>query len=683
MFTKGSPLALLAAVLVALAAPAAAPAADGFTGRPLQIDVVVGPDDDVTCRMEADLYVPDGASASNPVPAILTTNGFGGSKHDQRRTGESFAKRGYAVLSYSGLGFGGSDCKVTLDDRDYDGKAASQLITFLGGGKAAVDGTTIDFVKRDAKGSDGQAHDHDPRVGMVGGSYGGQVQFAAAGVDPRLDTIVPLITWNDLSYSLTPNTTSLLPGRTTWQTPGINKFVWATLFFTVGVGQGLENIATDPGRILPCPNFDDRVCAAKVVLDTTGAPNAAATAALRHASVSTYIDRIKIPTFLIQGQADTLFTLNEAIATYRALKAQGTPAKLAFQQGGHSGPQAKGELDLNLDKPTHLGTQIFEWFEHHLRDSPKVPSLDFTFFRDWVSYDGTATPAYGRAPAYPAGRREELRLSGSNGLVREGEQVRAGSATFLTTVAGLPTSITDLAAIPLGADPIDLPGTTTAFTSAPLEEPLEVVGAPTARLRVEADLHALTGSATDISGLAFFLRLEDVGPDGKAKLPYRLVAPVRVADPSVPVEVELPAIVHRFAKGHRLRLVAYGGDLAYRAGNVPGPVTIRTAPGAPSTLEVPVVEEGRDYGPVVAAAAPCTSRRVTFNVKRQYRRALRSGRIVVGGKRVATLSRKRTKARVTLRAPKKAGRRVTVRIEMRLRGNRTRTDVRRLRVCAS
>ena len=27
------------------------------------------------------------------------------------------------VISYSGLGFGGSDCKITLDDPDYDGKA--------------------------------------------------------------------------------------------------------------------------------------------------------------------------------------------------------------------------------------------------------------------------------------------------------------------------------------------------------------------------------------------------------------------------------------------------------------------------------------------------------------------------------------------------------------------------------
>ncbi len=315
--------AALAAALLLLLLPSSAPAADGFSVRPLEIDVVVGPDDDVPCTVQADLYVPDGASAAAPVPAILTTNGFGGSKADQRKTGEGFSKRGYAVLSYSGLGFGGSDCKISLDDRDFDGKAGSQLVTFLGGGKAAKDGTTIDFVRRDARGSDGRAHEHDPRVGMVGGSYGGQVQFAVAGIDPRLDTIVPLITWNDLSYSLVPNNTSFFRNTATYETPGVNKMVWSTFFFAAGIASGVRELQGDPGRALVCPNFDDRICAGKVQLDATGTSNAATTAALRHASVASFVDQIRVPTFLIQGQADTLFNLQEAVATYRGVEGRG------------------------------------------------------------------------------------------------------------------------------------------------------------------------------------------------------------------------------------------------------------------------------------------------------------------------------------------------------------------------
>lgn len=91
-------------------------------------------------------------------------------------------------------GFGGSGCPIELDDPNYDGLAASQLITFLGGGWPPPTGTRVDYVAHDAVAHDGRHHAFDPRVGMIGGSYGGEVQFAAAEQDPRLDTIIPIIT---------------------------------------------------------------------------------------------------------------------------------------------------------------------------------------------------------------------------------------------------------------------------------------------------------------------------------------------------------------------------------------------------------------------------------------------------------------------------------------------------------
>ena len=69
-----------------------------------------------TCIIDADLYKPHAASALNPVPSILTTNGFGGSKADQSGLGRAFAQRGYTVLAYTGLGFPNSGCKISLDD---------------------------------------------------------------------------------------------------------------------------------------------------------------------------------------------------------------------------------------------------------------------------------------------------------------------------------------------------------------------------------------------------------------------------------------------------------------------------------------------------------------------------------------------------------------------------------------
>src|SRR5436305_249092 len=91
-----------------------------------------------SCDITADLYRPSAADATHRVPAILTTNGFGGSKADQAGLGQLAATHGYAVLSYSGLGFGGSGCKISLDDPSYDGVAGSQLVSFLGGDPAIV-----------------------------------------------------------------------------------------------------------------------------------------------------------------------------------------------------------------------------------------------------------------------------------------------------------------------------------------------------------------------------------------------------------------------------------------------------------------------------------------------------------------------------------------------------------------
>ena len=48
---------------------------------------------------------------------------------------------------------------------------------------------------------------------------------------------------------------------------------------------------------------------------------------------SSYVKQVKVPTLLVQGQKDTLFNLKEAVATYRALKAQGTPVTMSWFSG--------------------------------------------------------------------------------------------------------------------------------------------------------------------------------------------------------------------------------------------------------------------------------------------------------------------------------------------------------------
>src|SRR3954454_2866306 len=391
MGVRGSFVSVAAAIAFALAAMPAKAA--GYDIKTLHFDVVTGPANDQHCDVVGDLYKQARATKANPAPAVLTTNGFGGSKDDQADFAKLSAGRGYVVLSYSGLGFGGSTCKITLDDRDYDGQAASQLVTYLG---------KLASVKTDETAIDGQHHADDPRVGMIGGSYGGQIQFAVAGIDSRVDTIIPIITWNDLSYSLAPNNTSFDHG-VTYQTPGIEKFEWTSLFFGLGIVDGIQGASADPSRNVGCPNFDDRACGSKLQMDATGAPNDATLLFSRHASVTSFVDQIRIPTLLAQGQADTLFNLQESIATYRALKAQNVPVKMIWQSWGHSGgdSEATGEMGVK-DPAANYETRTFlQWFDHYLGGVSPKPKLDVTYWRDWIQYKGDATPAYGEAAGYP------------------------------------------------------------------------------------------------------------------------------------------------------------------------------------------------------------------------------------------------------------------------------------------
>ena len=135
---------------------------------------------------------------------------------------------------------------------------------------------------------------------------------------------------------------------------------------------------------------------------------------------------------------------------------------------------------------------------------------------------------------------------------------------------------------------------------------------------------------------------------------------------------------------------------AFAAGAAPGTSTGTAGAGAP--VPVPTTAAPAATTPASAATAPsvspttpapagtpprrCSSRRhLTLTVPRRYRSRLRSGRVVVGGRRVATLSRRTGRARLSL-AGRPAGA-VGVRLVLRLRDGRTVTDVRTYHPCSA
>jgi predicted acyl esterase len=590
-----------AAVTLTADATASQAAAPAVTVRTLHFEVHVGPDNSTTCDVIGDLYTPRGASPRHRVPAILTTNGFGGSKDDQKGIGEAFARRGYEVLSYSGLGFGGSGCKITLDDPQWDGKAGRALVSFLGGkpGIAFTDAqhTTkvapLRVVRHDRRDHKGHRDRYDPRVGMIGGSYGGEIQFAVASIDPRVDTIVPLITWNDLTYSLAPNNTDQVRGVTT-SNPGSIKLTWGLLFSADGAADGLSGGQQDPSRDLGCPNFPTFVCAALASGATTGFFQPDQLKDFRHASVAHYLKQIRVPTLLIQGENDTLFNLNEAAATYRGLRAQHTPVKMIWQSWGHSqSTPAHGELNLSDPNPrTQYETKrVAAWFDHYLRGHHKTSTGPrFAYFRDWVHYKGIATPAYARANRFPVGATNVFTLFGSNAL-RPGRHshVAAGSQSFTTPPAGAPTSLNRVDVIGSYTKQKqfqDSPLNSATWTSRKLTHRIDVVGSPTVSLKLSAPLAAQSQSAGPAGQLVLFVKIADVGVHGTPHLIKALEAPIRVADVTKRFTVRLPGIVHRFGAGHEVQLVVAGGSSNYRGGVTPNAVTIASGPN--QQLRLPV-----------------------------------------------------------------------------------------------
>jgi ABC-2 type transport system ATP-binding protein len=47
------------------------------------------------------------------------------------------------------------------------------------------------------------------------------------------------------------------------------------------------------------------------------------------------VSQIRVPTLLVQGTADTLFTPSEAIRNFELLKASGVPVHMLWFCGGH------------------------------------------------------------------------------------------------------------------------------------------------------------------------------------------------------------------------------------------------------------------------------------------------------------------------------------------------------------
>ena len=139
------------------------------------------------------VFKPAGASKKRKVPLLLHSHGWGGSRATEASSVQRYLDAGYGVLSFDQRGFGESGGQAHVENPDVEGHDVRRLVRIA---------AKLRWVRKDGK--------NDPRMGAVGGSYGGGYQYLAAFEmlrtrgKPVLDALAPEITWNDLQDSLAP-----------------------------------------------------------------------------------------------------------------------------------------------------------------------------------------------------------------------------------------------------------------------------------------------------------------------------------------------------------------------------------------------------------------------------------------------------------------------------------------------
>ncbi len=140
------------------------------------------------------LFKPAGASRRHRVPMVMHSHGWGGSRTTTAADFKPYLDAGFGVLSFDQRGFGESGGKAHVENPAFEGKDVRRLVSYV---------ASLPWVRKDAPG--------DPRLGAIGGSYGGGYQFVGAFEElrvhgkPVFDALVPEITWFDLKQSLAPD----------------------------------------------------------------------------------------------------------------------------------------------------------------------------------------------------------------------------------------------------------------------------------------------------------------------------------------------------------------------------------------------------------------------------------------------------------------------------------------------
>ncbi len=469
--------------------------------------------------INARLYTP----AATPAPTILLTHGWNGDldKSETVRFAQRYAEAGYNVLAYDSRGWGKSGGDVELNGPN-EVKDAQALITYLAG---------LDTVVLDGEG--------DPRIGMIGQSYAGGIQLLTAQVDPRIDAIAPFATWSNLQTSLAPN--------------DVIKRGWVDLLFVSGQfsSRGAELGETDPAQYDPNPSGPmadlTRWYAELVATNEISDEVRKELGEVRSLTPNT----LTTPTFLVQGWPDTLFTPDQALATYYDLRNRGVDVRIGFVDGGHG---------FGGYSPDGVMVYVDDFFAQYLQDElPSVAPYPV------IRYRYAEADFVGDLQWPPAGT-----TAGFWYLTDDGLSTSAGPLEQTLMVPPVPGYCTEVANFQDEAASIcgrGLNGTYHTFASTPLDAAQEVTGAGQVAIPIKS---------TQTDEVFLFFQLVDVAADGSETTVLAQVQPFRAPAGTSMASVYLPAVSHTFEKGHSIGLKVTTTDLSFHGAREPGQVDLTT-----------------------------------------------------------------------------------------------------------
>ncbi|HET6835454.1 MAG TPA: CocE/NonD family hydrolase [Acidimicrobiales bacterium] len=417
---------------------------------------------------------------------------------------------GYNVLTWDPRGFGASTGTVTVNDPDYEGHDVQVLLDWV---------ATQPGVRLDTEG--------DPRAGMVGASYGGGIQLIVAGIDCRVDALVPNVAWHSLETSLFRNETV--------------KAGWAGLLNTAASGA-----ARDPHLVE----------AADTGL-TTGVLDDETIEWFRDRGPGDLVDQVTAPTLLVHGTVDTLFTPGEAVTNFTALRSAGTPVAMLWYCGGH------GACLTDPGDPALVTERTLAWLDHYLggdaeADTGPVVDIVDQDGRRWVGDD------------FPDGADDPLTAEG------DGETL----ALTAESVAGPIT--------PAGSDDM-LAGLVAGFTPGRADRAVELtLEADHDALVLGAPRVTLTYRGTTPDGPEPTRAFAQIVDDESGHVLGNQITPVPITldGDEHTTQVDLEVVAHHVVEGARVTLQLVATTPAYATPRLGGKLTVTDV-----ALELPTTDD--------------------------------------------------------------------------------------------